>query len=175
MIIRLILYLSKYYYLRKVIKKHYTFVKGNFENASEADILKANKAGSWVEENIIEIKRVVLKTGIPDSVHTYMKPIGYGNLQPTSMSALDNMLYKNNDILIEARAILDRAKGFYKVESIKCINPVFWVEFIVFFPKEIIKYFTIDEKSKSVSLAIKIIQLLYWIVSIIFMYLNYKK
>ena len=175
MVIRFILYFSKFIYLKRTIYKQDLYVKGLFKNSSEDEIKKSNKAGAWIKDNLIEIKKVVLKTGVDDIVHTFMEPVGYGNLQLKGMSALDNMLFKNIEILQEARDILYRAKGYYKVESIKCINPVYWIEFIVFLPREIIRYFSTTNDSKPVSVITKIVQVIYWIISIVFMYLNYIK
>ena len=175
MIIRFILYCSNYFYLKKVITKQNIYVKGLYENPSEDEIKKSNKAGAWVNDNIMEIKRIVLKTGVADYVHTFMEPVGYGNVQQKTMSALDNILFKNIEILKEARDILHRAKGYYKVETLKCINPIYWIEFIVFLPREIIRYFSTTNDSKPTPVLTNIIQILYWLISIVFTYLNYIK
>jgi len=175
MAIRFILYFSKYLYLKKAITKQDIYVKGLFENPSDDQIMMSNKAGSWVNDHNIEIRKTVLKTGVADITHTFMEPIGYGNVQPKTMSALDNLLFKNIDILMEARDILYRAKGFYKVESLKCVNPIYWIEFIVFLPREIARYFSNSDDVKSTTAVTKIIQIIYWIISVVFMYLNYNK
>jgi len=175
MIIRFILYGYKYFYLKKVISKQHIYVKGLSDNPPQNEIESSNKAGAWVHENLMEIKRIVLKTGVSDYIHTYMEPVGYGAVQQKSMSAIDNILYKNIDILKESRDILLRAKGYYKVEALKCINPIYWIEFIVFLPREIIRYFSTKNDSKPTSVLTNIIQILYWLISIIFAYLNYVK
>jgi hypothetical protein len=175
-VIRFVLYFSKFLYLKKVLVKQDVYVTNAFKkDPNEAEVKIANKAGNWVNENHIEIKKVVLKTGVSDFIHTTMEPVGYGHIQEKKLSALDNLLYKNIKILQESREMLERAKGYYKVESIKSLNPIFWIEFLVFLPREIINYLTVSDKKEENKLWVNIIQVMYWIISIIFMYLNYLK
>ena len=107
-------------------------------------------------------------------LHSFLEPIGFGRAQQQHMSALDNLTFLNIDILREGRTILTRAKGYYKVEALKSFNPLFWIEFIVFLPRELFKYFGFDINSKSISIISKIIQIVYWLASLITMYLTYK-
>jgi len=175
MTIRFILYFSKFLYVKKVIKKQDLYVRSLFKEKSEKEIKKGNKAGSWVNDNLVQIKKVVENSSVSDYTNTYMEPVGYGHVQQKTMHALDNILYKNTDILMQARDVLQSTKGYYKVESFKCIKPIYWIEFIVFLPREIVNYFGDIDESKSSTFFIKIIQVIYWLISIIFMYLNYTK
>jgi len=174
-IIRFLLYISKFFYLRKVLIKQNIFIEGKFEDADEKKKKASEKAGDWVQENQIEIKKVALKAGIQDQRKSYMEPLGLGYTQQQSLSALDNLLMLNLEIMGSAIEIIKRAKGFYKIQALKCFNPLFWIEFIVFLPKEFFRYFGVDEEAKVSSVIIKIFQIIYWIISIFFMYQTYIK
>lgn len=171
LILRFLLNLNKFLLLRKAILKQDLFVRGNFEGATEKDIEVGNVAGNWVEAHISDIKRSVKGAGVNDNIRTYMEPVGLGYAQQKSMSTLDNMLFRNIEFLTGARDLMKRAKGYYQVEMIKCFNPLYWIEFIVFLPKHIINYFNFESKSKSN--IINIIQIIYWVLTIIISYLNY--
>lgn len=174
-LIRFILNYSKYLFLKKAITKHDIFARSHFKNASESDKKDGEKAGSWLEARLIEISKSVLNAGIHDIVHSFMKPVGYNHVQEQKMSVLENLLYyKDVNTLLQANDLMRRAKGYYWFESIKSINPIFWIEFIVFLPKEIVNYFASGNESKSLSIVTKIIQLLYWIASLIVIFITNK-
>jgi hypothetical protein len=173
-VLRFLLYISKYAYLKKSIRKLDIYVQGKLKDAAEVKIKEANKAGKWIHGNNIEIKKAVIKSGVDDIVHSYMQPDGYGNVQQMNMSVLENMLLTDGKFYLESRDLIERANGFYKVEAIKSFNPLFWVEFLIFLPKEILKYFSSNTSSKSISVT-KIIQIIYWLLSLLFAYMNLKK
>ncbi|MBK7378584.1 MAG: hypothetical protein IPJ03_06210 [Ignavibacteriales bacterium] len=160
-------------YLKKVIKKQELLLDGVSDDAKESEKKAAEKATEWISENQIEIKKIVLNTGIQDQTQTYMKPLGLGFAKEKGISALDNIAYLNSEIMESSREILTRAKGYYKIHMLKSFNPLFWIEFIVFLPKEILKYLGIPENEKISSLIIRIFQLIYWGTSIYFMYQSY--
>lgn len=174
-ILRFILNFNRFFTLKTAIAKQDLFIRANFKDASEDDIKKGNKAGKWVESHLMDIKKLVVKAGVNDMVHSYMEFIGYGHVQQQHMSVLDNILYtKDMRFPTESRDIMNRAMGYYKVEAIKGFNPIFWIEFIIFLPKQIVEYFASGSESKSLSVITKIIQLLYWIASLIVIYITNK-
>ena len=173
-LIKFFLNISKYYYLKKVITKHNIFIDGELAEDDEQKKQDGIKAGNWIQENQLEIKNVVSKTGLRDQTKSYMQPLGLGYAKQQNVNALDNMLFLNTEILELAREIINRAKGYYKVQALKSFNPLYWIEILIFLPREILKYIGVDEKEKVGSIITKIIQIIYWIASIIFMYEKYK-
>ena len=173
-LIKFFLNISKYYYLKKVITKHNIFIDGELAEDDEQKKQDGIKAGNWIQENQLEIKNVVSKTGLRDQTKSYMQPLGLGYAKQQNVNALDNMLFLNTEILELAREIINRAKGYYKVQALKSFNPLYWIEILIFLPREILKYIGVDEKEKVGSIITKIIQIIYWIASIFFMYEKYK-
>ena len=173
-LIKFFLNISKYYYLKKVITKHNIFIAGEMAEDDGQKKQDGIEAGNWIQENQLEIKNVVSKTGLRDQTKSYMQPLGLGYAKQQNVNALDNMLFLNTEILELAREIINRAKGYYKVQALKSFNPLYWIEILIFLPREILKYIGVDEKEKVGSIITKIIQIIYWIASIIFMYEKYK-
>ena len=173
-LIKFLLNISKYFYLKKVITKHNIFIAGEMAEDDGQKKQDGIEAGNWIQENQLEIKNVVSKTGLRDQTKSYMQPLGLGYAKQQNVNALDNMLFLNTEILELAREIINRAKGYYKVQALKSFNPLYWIEILIFLPREILKYIGVDEKEKVGSIITKIIQIIYWIASIIFMYEKYK-
>ena len=173
-LIKFLLNISKYFYLKKVITKHNIFIAGEMAEDDGQKKQDGIEAGNWIQENQLEIKNVVSKTGLRDQTKSYMQPLGLGYAKQQNVNALDNMLFLNTEILELAREIINRAKGYYKVQALKSFNPLYWIEILIFLPREILKYIGVDEKEKVGSIITKIIQIIYWIASIFFMYEKYK-
>ena len=173
-LIKFLLNISKYFYLKKVITKHNIFIAGEMAEDDGQKKQDGIETGNWIQENQLEIKNVVSKTGLRDQTKSYMQPLGLGYAKQQNVNALDNMLFLNTEILELAREIINRAKGYYKVQALKSFNPLYWIEILIFLPREILKYIGVDEKEKVGSIITKIIQIIYWIASIIFMYEKYK-
>lgn len=173
-VVRFLLNISKYYYLKKVVNKRKIYIDGRFEDSNEGLKKYSDSAASWIQENQIEIRKIVLATGIQDQRKSFMAHLGFGYTERQSMTALDNLLLLDIELFHGAAEIINRAKGFYKTQAIKCFNPLFWIEFIIFLPKEILKYFGVNENEKIGSTITKIIQIIYWLASLFFMYQKYK-
>lgn len=173
LIIRFLLNFRYFLYLRKVLHKQDILLDGILKDTTEKAKRAAEKATDWIEENQLEIKKIVLNSGIGDQRKSYMESLGLGYAKEKAVSAIDNLAFLNSEIMGTGRQMLQRASGHYKIQAVKSFNPIFWIEFIVFLPKEILKYFNVDENAKIGSISIKILQVIYWIISIYFTYQKY--
>ena len=149
-LIRAIIYLDHYRFLSRVVKKHELYVQGILKNPPDDKKDISKKAAVWIQHNQIEIKKRILKTGLNDPLLSQMKSLGLGYAQQQRLSPLDNLLYNNIEILGLARNAMELARGYYKGQIIRSLNPIFWIELIVFLPKEFISLSGIDTDSKSV-------------------------
>lgn len=156
------------WYLRTVLKRHNIFIGGLSEDDSKETKAASRKARNWIQENQIEIKKRVLNAGLRDQMESYMEPLGLGFAQKQQVGALDNLLLLNTDILKSARELIERAKGYYKTQAFLSLSPLFWVEMIVFLPREMFKLAGFDSSAKSFQILEKTIQLIYWTVSIVY-------
>jgi len=168
-IVRSLININHYCYLRKVLIKQHKYIDGRLHEDDEKKKRIAQKAGNWVQDNQIEIKKRVLNTGIQDQYESSMEPVGLGYGKQQHLSALDNILFMNTKILESSREIIRRAKGHYKVQALLSFSPLFWIELIIFLPRELFKMAGFETKTKGTQNTINIIQIFYWIVSIIYM------
>ncbi len=168
--IRFLVNFNHYLYLKEATHKHDQYIDGQICDKSEKKKKRVGeKAGNWVQENQLEIKKRVLNTGVQDQYQSYMEPLGLGHAQKQSCSVLDNLLFMNTEILLSAKGILRKARGHYKIQALLSFSPLFWIELIIFLPRELLKMVGFETKSKGSQNITNIIQLLYWIASIIYM------
>jgi hypothetical protein len=163
-LIRALIFFSDWRYLVKVCDKHNLYLKGIGDNATEEAKEVSGKASDWITEHTTEIKRRVEKSGIQNPVHSYMDAKGYGYVGQEQISTLDNLLYLNQNIQSSAVTILKRARGHFRNEAVKSINPLFWLETLFFLPKAIVSASGIDASSKLADTGLKVTQIIYWLV-----------
>lgn len=156
--------INDWYYLRTVMQKHDVFIEGLYDNASTSVKELANHAGDWLIANQTEIKRRVLKAGLHGPTLQEMEPAGYGFVQPKSYNVLDNLTANNNDILQRARQTIIVAQGHFLINAKLSLSPLRWVEILVFLPKQIVGASGINVSSKVADIALKLIQIMYWLI-----------
>ena len=159
-----LIYFSDWRYLAKACNKHRLYLTGASTTASSDAKMASGNASEWLTENLTEIKTRVKKSGVDDPVYSFMEPKGYGYLGETRMSTLDNLLYLNETVQQNVITVLKRSRGYFKIEAIKSFNPLFWLETLFFLPKAIVSASGIDTSSKVADIALKVAQVIYWIV-----------
>ena len=166
-VVRFLINLNHFFYLRKALRKQLEFSLGWGENEDEEKKRKGEKAGNWLQDHQLEIKKRVLRSGVSNQFITHMDDVGFGYLEPKGYSPLDNLLLMNKKIMESSRNLLMTAKGHYKIQAWLSLSPLFWIELIVFLPREILKMVGFDGEKKVSKILLNIVQLLYWAVSII--------
>ncbi len=160
---RLLINLNAWRYLAKALRKHHQYIKGIPGNANKDEKEASRAAAGWLTSNLTEIKRRVQAAGVQNPTHRFMEPAGYGHLVPQSMTALDNILFHNEDILTGANQALSLAAGHYKTQAILSINPLYWLEVVFFLPKQLVSASGIEVTSKVAEIGLKLVQIAYWI------------
>lgn len=158
-------------YLNKVYKKHQLYIEV-VVNSSNEETAKCTKESTWLTENITKIRRVVGKSGISDRNFSYMEAKGFGYVAEENFTTLDNLLYLNADVQNSAVLILGRARGHFKNEAIRSLNPLYWLEVLLYLPKYFVSASGVDASSKLADTGIKVIQIVYWVMILYMVYKN---
>ena len=108
---------NHWYYLRQALAQHDKYLNGLANNALKEVKEKSEKAAEWLTANQTEIKRRVERTGIHGPRKTYMEPMGLGYAGQQTINALDNLIFKNTEILQQARSAITLAKGHYLTQA----------------------------------------------------------
>ena len=111
-----------------------------------------------VRERNSEIIALFKKANIKDSHIGFAKPVGFGMVQSGNVSTFDNLFVKNPEIISNAYDAFDQSKGVFKRRIKENFNPLFWIDCLIYLPKNIFIYLGLE----SSSLIVKSCQIIYW-------------
>ena len=123
-----------------------------------------DKKQSNAIQYLSEIKELFAKANIADSRIPFAQPIGYGQISTGMASVFENMFVNDADIISKILIKFDESIGVFRKRILQNFKPVFWIETIIFLPKNIIKYLGFNSNS----LFTKIFQLIYWFLSFVY-------
>ncbi len=121
--------------------------------------------GGWqVTESSLQIIKLFRDAGVEDTTVSHVEEIGYGHLQSYRPSVFRNISNKRVDIVNIVLAMFHKAIGTYRNQMIETINPIFWIETVIFLPRQFLSYLGVSPDN----LASKILQTLYWLFGVLF-------
>src|SRR5690606_35006346 len=88
------------------------------------------------------------------------RPLGLGQIANANINPIDQYPNRMSDVAYAINSQLQSSKGVYKQRMLFSINPLLWLEFIIFLPSNIIKY--LGFKNESVG---KLFNVLWWIIN----------
>jgi len=109
-----------------------------------------------------QIIKLFKAAGVQDSVVTIVQEIGYGNLASSRPSVFSNLTNTREDIIGIVMQMFHQAIGIYRSRTLETFNPLYWVEFVIYLPKQTLKYVGVSPESA----VIKIAQVAYWLLGI---------
>lgn len=105
--------------------------------------------------------------GIKDPMLPYSQAVGNGYVATGKTSVFANLALKTKVIAQYGFQFFDEAEGVFRHRMLQAINPVYWVESIVFLPKYVLEYLGLS----SDSLSARLLQIVYWgIVSVVVLF-----
>lgn len=117
-----------------------------------------------VRERDSEIVTLFKKANIKDSYIGFVNPIGFGRIQSGNASLFDNLFVNNKDVVANTFNAFYKAKSVFKRRIKENFNPIFWIECLIYLPKNIFDYLGI----KSSSLIVRSSQVFYWFISVFY-------
>lgn len=120
------------------------------------------KTNAKIHKN--QILNYIKNSGVKDKCIPIIQPLGYGQLASSSASVFNNILNPRQDIAQIVMDSLLEAKGNYLSKFLNSFNPFYWLRIIIFIPKYIFEYLGLKEEN----IIIKIFQIIYWILAVIF-------
>lgn len=111
-----------------------------------------------------QVIQLFKNAGIKDANFSVTKPAGYGYISHGKASVFDNFPSLVEDFVLSTGRMFEEAIGTYKSRIFECFNSIYWINCIIFLPKAVLAYLGVSAES----IFIKIFQILYWAISIIF-------
>ena len=122
------------------------------------------KKPEWkIEEIQPQIAKLFKEAGIEDSHVPYVEPVGYNHIITTTVSALENIGTRRQDVVQNITAMFHRAKGIYRGRMLDAINPLYWLMLIIYLPKNLFQYVGASPEG----IGVKIAQVIYWLLATI--------
>ena len=116
-------------------------------------------------KNMCEFKNEVLelfkKANVEDASIPVAEHISRSQVMNGMVSIFSMFPTIRPNFAAETLNMFDCAIGSFRKNIVDCINPIFWLDLIVNFPKHIIDYLGFDEKSKATK-AIKLLSTFIW-------------
>lgn len=145
----------------------------NLINYLRFSLIETLLIGNYTDNAELKIKakthkNVILNyikfSGIKDRYIPISQALGFGQIANVNISIFENLLNPRQDIASAVMELLLEAKGNYWSRFVNSINPLYWFRIILYLPKNIISFLGMDTENTIV----KILQLIYWFIGIIF-------
>ena len=124
-----------------------------------------SKDGKSFSERIPQARKLFVDAGLDKHTIHVMERIGYGHAVSLNAVIVENLDSKRADIVASALELFDQLVGTYRMRMLESLSPVYWIDVIIFLPRHIVKYLG----GKESSIGAKILQLLYWVLTPIFL------
>lgn len=118
---------------------------------------------SKIDEHKLQTIDLFKKAGIKDTYMPVSQPIGFGKVANFNISIFDNFPMSKRTVAEPALLMFKNAIGVYKSRMLESINPLYWIELIVFFPKNILRYIGLDLESSASKLWNVFLTFIWWI------------
>jgi len=116
--------------------------------------------GMKLRESRGQVVKLFREAGVEDSFVSHAQHIGYGKLSIKEVSVFANFPNSREDFAAPLLAMFLESIGTYRARMLESLNPLYWIEAIVYLPRTVMGYLDLPTKGTG----IKILQLVWWIV-----------
>ncbi|CAM3025215.1 TPA: hypothetical protein JBD00_10065 [Legionella pneumophila subsp. pneumophila] len=143
--------------LIKLEKKYQVYMKAK---SQEADIIPD------FLEKVPEIIELLKQAGQKSKIISRLQDTGLGYVQNLQGDLFENITTRDSEIYTEISTRLKYAMGVYKKRMCESVNPVYWIEFLIFLPKNIVEYLLGGEQNTIPNWAIRLLNIAYWAIGL---------
>lgn len=122
---------------------------------------------SRIAEYKLQTIKLFKNAGIKDSSTPVSQPVGYGQIANFDASVFHNFPSKLTIIAQPALEMFDSATGVYRSRVFESFNPLYWIEQILFLPKNILIYVGLDSEQVSFKLCNVLLSFIWWTIGIL--------
>ncbi|NQU29988.1 MAG: hypothetical protein HQ525_04915 [Anaerolineae bacterium] len=115
-------------------------------------------------EQAPQVIQLFKNAGIDDIKMSNIEPDGYGGLLKFHPSVFENLAVKRQEIVNHVLRMFHEAIGIYRHRVFEALNPLYWLEVIVFLPKRVLEYVGVSPDTALANVA----QVIYWIMDFFF-------
>ena len=126
-----------------------------------------------IHEKRNEILGLFKQAGVEDRIIPVTMSPAPDYIQQASASAFENLTAGCKKINIECLQIFDNAIGVFKTRKKEAFNPLYWLDLLLFAPRNFLNYIGAGE-STSAKICNIILQILWWIVEVLLVFFHDK-
>lgn len=109
-----------------------------------------------------EVEELITAAGVQDASVPVVKPVGFGHFLKATTSLLLNFPGTDGESAALMTGMFHKAIGVYRRRMWQSLNPIWWMEYIVYLPANMIKYVGFSSES----VFTKVLQIVYWVAGI---------
>ena len=102
-------------------------------------ILFLSDRPSKIDEHKMQTIELFKKANIPDSQMPVTQPIGFGKVASFNASVYHNFPMAKRTIAEPSLLMFKNAIGVYKSRIFEAVNPLYWIDLIVFLPRNLLQ------------------------------------
>ena len=118
-----------------------------------------------IEQYKLQTIKLFKEAGIADTYTPVSQPMGFNQIANMQASVFVNF---PSNMLVIAKPALDmfqNAIGIYRSRMIDSFNPIYWIELIIFLPKNLLIYIGLDSEKIAFKLCNVLLTAIWWIAS----------
>ncbi len=113
----------------------------------------------WLVEQTNIFKRMLKECDVHVGRPPRIQPVGYGKVVSWHAVPEEYLSNKDVDIVSGNHDAMIKIQGHYRNERNRTISPIYWIELMVFLPREVLKVVGVGAEKPSVRIA----ELAWWI------------
>ncbi len=118
-------------------------------------------------EKIPEIIDLFKKAGQKTKIISHIENSGLGCIQNVQVDLYENMPTRESEIYTEIFKKFRYSIGVYKKRIFESVNPIYWIEFLIFLPKKIVEYLLGEGQESIPNWLIRLLNLVYWVIGLL--------
>ncbi|MBN2602612.1 MAG: hypothetical protein JXA91_00580 [Candidatus Thermoplasmatota archaeon] len=128
---KIILNLSKYLEIKSLFRK--------YEKYNGSDPLTTPSTIDFISHQQ-RIKKLFRDANLENPSVPIYESVFLGPLFPSRVSVFENMQYTREDVVVHIKMLFYQAEGVFLQRIKEAINPIYWLETLIYLPKKIFIY-----------------------------------
>ncbi|MCI7040588.1 MAG: hypothetical protein MR992_00375 [Lachnospiraceae bacterium] len=123
-----------------------------------------------IEQYKLQTIKLFKDAGITDTCTPISQPIGYNQLANMQASVFVNFPSKMAVIAVPALDMFQNAIGIYRSRMFESFSPIYWIELVIFLPKNLLTYIGLDAEKTAFKLCNVLLTTIWWLASGLFVF-----
>lgn len=117
---------------------------------------------SNIDEHKLQTIALFKKAGVQDILMPVSQSIGFGKVASFTSSIFSNFPSGKREMAEPALIMFKNAIGIYKSRILESINPLYWIDQLLFLPRNILAYIGLNSESVAFKLWNVILTFIWW-------------